>query len=560
MIEKVGLLSSRQRLVLLGLTLLWVLANGTFWDWWFHQQVGSPVLFGLFSVATFYIVTFLPSMYLFYVWNMAMAQPIPAITAVKDCVIREVAMITLTVVGAEDISVVEKQLIAMQAVTYPHDSWLLVDGSHSPRLEALCERYGVDYFCRHDVQKWGAERVAHWNAPEAPFKRKTKAGNVNAWLDMYGLGYSHFTQLDIDHNPIPAYLDKVLGYFADDRIKWVQGPSVYKNLDNWIARGSAEQELVLQGPLQSGFFGWSMTPFIIGSHCTYETRAVQEIGGFQPTRAEDHLDTVELAAIGYRGVFVPEIIAEGDGPETFATYMQQQFAWAYSLMQILFWHTPRLLPKYGAKRVMQFLFAQTWYPLWSGSTLVLFLLPAICILTNSNIVTTVSYLEYAIRSGVIATVGMGIWLFSRPWQQPRGLNLSWRGVILHIARWPIIISALIQVIMKVEKPYMITPKGLKGGEEQFALMPHSVFFILIAINLAAVFLGGALSTTEYFYMFFALQGAVYLYIVYGLVLAKSGWKLSYLLKRKLALAVFAGLSLILVVSAQFVSPLIALGF
>ena len=38
------------------------------------------------------------------------------------------------------------------------------------------------------------------------------------------------------------------------------------------------------------------------------------IGGFQPTRAEDHLDTVVLAAAGYTGVFVPEIIAEGDGP------------------------------------------------------------------------------------------------------------------------------------------------------------------------------------------------------------------------------------------------------
>jgi cellulose synthase (UDP-forming) len=76
----------------------------------------------------------------------------------------------------------------------------------------------------------------------------------------------------------------------------VQAPSTYGNLDNWVARGAAEQELVLQGPLQRGFYGHSETPFIIGSHCTYRMSAIREIGGFQPTRAEDHLDTLMLAA------------------------------------------------------------------------------------------------------------------------------------------------------------------------------------------------------------------------------------------------------------------------
>lgn len=515
-------LSHMDKLRLILLTTLWLGANVSFWGWWLGHGAEFNLMYLAFSSGTFYIITFLPSMYLFYLWNMAVPIHIPVEEAEKAGMGR-VALITLTVVGAEATEVVERQLKAMVAVEYPHDSWLLVDGRHSPELKDLCAQYGVYYFSRHEAEEWGAEQTQKWNAPEAPFKKKTKAGNVNAWLDAYHLCYSHFVQFDIDHNPIPQYLHKTLGYFADPKIKWVQAPSVYGNMGDWTARGSAEQELVLQGPLQSGFFGWSRTPFIIGSHCTYEVASILQIGGFQPTRAEDHLDTIELAALGYRGVFVPEIIAVGDGPETFGTYLAQQFAWAYSLMQILFWHTPRLVHKYGPKRVIQILFAQTWYPLWSISTLVLFLLPAIGILTGQKI-ADVGYLEYVLRSGIIASVGVLIWVFSRKWQQPQGLNLSWRGVILHIARWPVIVSALVQVLLRVEKPYMITPKGVNSGEE-FSIKMHSFYLGLITINLCTVGIGFLVNSSTLIYSLFALQGAVFLLLVYITVLVMTkGWK------------------------------------
>ena len=186
--------------------------------------------------------------------------------------------------------------------------------------------------------------------PGPPFQAKTKAGNVNAWLDhvgMQGIDYDVFVQLDIDHHPTPEYLDRTLGYFDDPAVAWVQAPSVGGNLEHWTARGLAEQDLVLQGPLQMGFYGHSRTPFIIGSHTTYRTEAVQGIGGFQPTRAEDHLDTVVLAAAGHTGVYVPEIIATGEGPADLGTYLGQQFAWAYSMVQIFLQHTPRLVRRYA---------------------------------------------------------------------------------------------------------------------------------------------------------------------------------------------------------------------
>src|SRR5205814_7870266 len=121
-----------------------------------------------------------------------------------------------------------------------------------------------------------------------PFKAKTKAGNINAWLDAFGDRYDIFVQFDIDHSPEPDYLNRTLGFFRDPAVAWVQAPSVYSNLDNWFARGLSEQDGIFNGALQHGFFGACETPFIVGSHCSYRTRAVMQMGGFQPTRAEDH--------------------------------------------------------------------------------------------------------------------------------------------------------------------------------------------------------------------------------------------------------------------------------
>ena len=164
----------------------------------------------------------------------------------------------------------------------------------------------------------------------------------------------------------------------------MQSPSVCGNLDNWAARGLAEQDMLFQGPLQMGFFGATRTPFIIGSHTAYRTSAIREIGGFQPTRAEDHLDTVVLAAHGYRGVFVPKIIARGSGPDDFATYLRQQFAWAHSMIGIFLRHTPRLLHRYTFGQAVQFLICQSWYMLWSLSFAVLWLIPTVALFSTAD--------------------------------------------------------------------------------------------------------------------------------------------------------------------------------
>jgi cellulose synthase (UDP-forming) len=505
------------------LVVTWVAVNAYFWSWWLQgPHIGNPALYAVVSASTFYCITVLPSFFLFFLGWMRRPQRV-SVEDLPSGVVERVAVITLTVPGSEALSIVRRQMLAMRDLTYPHDSWILVDKEHSPEIAVMAAQLGVRYFCRHDVGSWGAETVTRWNGAGSPFQTKTKAGNVNAWLDAHGNAYTHFTQLDIDHRPVPGYLEAVLGYFRNPRVAWVQAPSVYGNHEHWTARGSSEQEFGLQGPLQTGFFGFCRTPFIIGSHCTYDLHAIRAIGGFQPTRAEDHLDTVCLAAAGREGVYLSEVIAVGDGPETFETYLAQQFAWAYSMIQVLFSYTPRLLPKYTYRQAVQFVFVQTWYTFWSLSTVALFLAPVLS-LTFDAPVSHVSIWQYILHSWPISVVATVMWLWSRTWHQPRRISLSWRGVTLHVARWVIVLSALLQVLLRVRKPYMITKKGVTDdGGGRFRLSVLVPYLTLIGLALAScwLYLANVGTSPTQGMLFFALLEATLFTVLLAVVLRQD---------------------------------------
>jgi len=521
-VEVVNVFDRRKKVEYAGLVVVWLGLVGFFWVWWLGQRhTGTPALFYPMSASMFYLSTALPSFYLFYLGWMRRPVHVPVADAAER--IGRVAMITLTVPGSESLDIVRRQLVAMTKVSYPHDNWILVDKEHSAQIEAMARELGVSYFCRHDVQRWGEAQVRRWNQAGPPFQAKTKAGNVNAWLDAHGAGYTHFAQLDIDHSPNTDYLDRTLGYFKDEKVAWVQAPSVYGNLERWAARGSAEQELVLQGPLQMGFFGFCRTPFIIGSHCTYDMRAIREIGGFQPTRAEDHLDTVVLASRGYEGVFVPEEIAVGDGPETFDTYLAQQFAWAYSMVQVLFKFTPRMIRHYSPRQSVQFLAVQTWYALWSVSTVVLFVIPWFS-LTFDAPISTVSLWQFLLHSWPAAGAATAVWWWSRTWHKPRNVRLSWRGIALNIARWVVVLSAVVQVVLRVRKPYMITVKGIdESAIRPFRLSVLAPYLGLIVGSVAAswFYLDRVGHSANQGMLSFALLGAVMLCALVGTVLAQD---------------------------------------
>jgi cellulose synthase (UDP-forming) len=506
-------LSRAQRIQHAALGALWLVVVVSFWRWWLAPaHRGALGLYVPASIALAYLTTVLPS--LFWLFVARMRRPV----YVAPDPGRRVAMITLCVPSHETIDVIEGQLRALTRVTYPHDSWVLDEGADA-QVERLARDLGVRYFTRNGVPGY--------NEAFPPFQAKTKAGNVNAWLDHIaaeGIEYEVFVQLDIDHRPSPGYLDRTLGYFDDPRVAWVQAPSVYADLERWTARGLAEQDLLLHGPLQMGFYGHSHTPFIIGSHTSYRMAAVRAIGGFQPTRAEDHLDTIVLAAAGYRGVYVPEIIARGDGPADFGTYLGQQFAWAYSMVQIFLHHTPRLIRHYTRGQALQFLMAQSWYVLWSLSLATLWVLPIVALLSGHPIANTTLW-EFLVYNLPVVLTSSVMWWWTRRWFQPPGIGLTWRAVVLDIARWPIVLWAVANVLLGIKRPYMITPKGKRADKLPPGRRLYGPYSALAALGLLAVDLSAARAQGTQGYVVLVLFNTLMLLALLVTTLSLEVWDL-----------------------------------
>jgi cellulose synthase (UDP-forming) len=125
---------------------------------------------------------------------------------------------------------------------------------------------------------------------------------------------------------------------------------------------------------------------------------------------------------------------------------------------------PALLRRYRPAQALQFLTCQSWYAFWSLSMAVLWAVPTLALVLHEPIahVTLPRFLLFFLPLPLVSTI---MWVWSRRWFQPAGLRLSWRGVLLEIARWPVVLWALLNVLFRVKRPYMITPKGVRrsGG-------------------------------------------------------------------------------------------------
>jgi hypothetical protein len=81
-----------------------------------------------------------------------------------------------------------------------------------------------------------------------------------------------------------------------------------------------------------------------------------------------------------------------------------------------------------------------------------------------------------------------MWCESRRWFQPGGVRLSWRGIVLQTARWPVVLWALINVVLRIKRSYMITPKGKAAGGGPRALSIYAPYIVLAALPLVAIWL------------------------------------------------------------------------
>jgi cellulose synthase/poly-beta-1,6-N-acetylglucosamine synthase-like glycosyltransferase len=156
--------------------------------------------------------------------------------------------------------------------------------------------------------------------------------------------------LDSDYQPEPDFLERLVGYFDDPKIGFVQTPHDYREWENSTYQRMCYWEY-------KSFFETTMpslnerdAALTVGTMCLIRKKALEEAGGWAEWCAtEDSELSIRIHALGYSSVYTNVTFGRGLIPETFSGYKKQRFRWTFGPVQELKRHFRLYLPKFLAR-------------------------------------------------------------------------------------------------------------------------------------------------------------------------------------------------------------------
>lgn len=336
----------------------------------------------------------------------------------------------------EPVPVLRKTVVAAREIRYPHETYVLDDGCRE-EVRLLAERLGVRYIRRESSEH-------------------AKAGNLNNAL---GLTEEDFIlQLDADHVPLPHILDRLLGYFTDERVAFVQSPQDFYNLDSYTHvvdhdQGRVwEEQRIFFDIIQPGKDRWNAA-FFCGSCGVVRRAALEDIGGFSTeTITEDVETSLLLHGRGWRSVYVEESLAFGLSPGSAGAYQVQRLRWGQGSMQILRKFNPLTLPGLTLAQRASYLLSLVHY--FDGLQRVVFLgAPLVFFFTGALPVEAVDF-EFLARFFPFLFLNLVSFELLT-----RGRGYLWLAERYNMAKWPVYIRALWGLVTTRRLSFEVTPKG-----------------------------------------------------------------------------------------------------
>ncbi len=471
-------LSPAARVLVAALSLGWAASLISFWMWWL-QPAHRITLMGqlLNSVLLIYVLCY-PVFYVIAANRLRNLRPSVSMPLLRTAFV-------VTKAPSEPWPVARQTLTAMLAQDFPvpYDVWLCDERPSSDVID-WCNAHRVMLASRNGVTKYHRET---W-----PRRTKCKEGNLAYFYDYWGYRYYDVVaQLDCDHVPSRTYLAEMVRPFADPAIGYVAAPSVCDTnaAGSWSARGRLFREASFHGAFQLGHSdGWG--PTCIGSHYAVRTRALRDIGGIGPELAEDFSTSFLLNTAGWHGAFAIDAEAHGDGPNTFAAMLVQEFQWSRSLTAVLLALVPRNLSRLSWGLRFRFMYSLIFYFLLVLSTLGGLLLAPIAAGTGRPWMN-VNYAMFLAHWWAISVflVALTLVLRRKGLLRPRNAPLlSWENWLYTLTRWPYIAWGIAAAFLQVLRPrpvtFKVTPKAA-GRLERLPsrlILPYTVVSLVSAAS------------------------------------------------------------------------------
>lgn len=371
----------------------------------------------------------------------------------------------------EPLSTLRMTIAGAMGMRYPTDAvrvYVCDDGGRA-EVRLLAEQYGAIHLARED----------HSHA---------KAGNLNHALDVSDGDL--IVTLDADMVPRPDFLERTVGPFNDPEVGFVQSPQAFYNEDPFqynLFSGHAlpnEQDFFMR-TLQGGKARFNATIYV-GSNAVFRRSALEEIGGFAVGVITEDLATgMLIQAAKYRTEFVPEVVAAGLSPESFADMLKQRDRWCRGNIQVARKWNPLTLP--GLTPMQRWLYWDGFVYWYFGVfkmvyllTPVLFLLFGVFALNTSLEGLAVFWLPSFVCSMLCFGIVVG-----------RRRSFAWSHIFESALTPSIAFSAVAETLGLRVNAFNVTPKGVGSERRIFhwrIALPHLVLLAVSVAGLINVFI------------------------------------------------------------------------
>jgi cellulose synthase (UDP-forming) len=365
---------------------------------------------------------------------------------------------------SEPIGVLRKTLLACNDLKYPHRTLVLDDGGR-PEVKALAEELKCVYLAR--------ETHEHH-----------KAGNLN-----YGLGRSNaefIAVFDADHIPLPHFIDRLIGYFADEKVAVAQAPQEFYNIDSFQHRIDRKkrsiwgEQYLFFSLIQPGKDRWNAAYFV-GSCAILRRKALDGIGGFATgSITEDMLTSIRLHAKKWSSVYHNENLAYGIAAETLEPFHIQRQRWGLGNWQIFFKANPLFIRGLTMQQRISY-FTSMIYPMEGIQKMVFYATPPIALFTGVLPMRAldVNYLLHFIPYFAISIFGFN--------EMARGFGGQIMLEQFSMGKFFTYLKTMVMpVFPKRSKAFRVTPKGEAGVVPSTLIIPQMLvlFGSLVAIGWA----------------------------------------------------------------------------
>jgi cellulose synthase (UDP-forming) len=507
----VSALPLRARVGFVAIAGLWLASAAFFFRWWLAPaHVDTVAGLAVNTAVLAFDLVVAPAWFFFFLLRMRRPAPAVDIPELRTAII-------VTKAPSEPWPLVRTTLDAMlrQDFPFPYDVWLAD--------EKLTDEV-IDWCAAHGVHMSTREGVAEYHNASWPRRTKCKEGNLAYFYDQWGYHeYDVVAQLDADHVPEPDYLRRMVAPFSNPRVGYVAAPSICDRnaASSWSARGRLYAEAALHGSTQAGCNA-GYAPSCIGSHYAVRTVALEQAGGLGPELAEDFSTTLILSSHGWEGVFAIDAEAHGDGPDTVADCVTQDFQWARSMMRILLTISPKYWKGLSFRAKLKLGGCMAWYPLYTLVMLAMVSLPTWALLSHAPLVRVdvAAFYLHCLPVGFVVLVAVA-WLRVRGLLRPVNAPvISWEAILFLLVRcpWALIgcANAVWGCVTGREAGFKVTPKG-GAGERPLPVRVILPYLALAAISILPMLLIANPGAARGYYFWALLNGGCYMLVSIAVV-------------------------------------------